>query len=184
MELQKTRFLQSVGGHYIHVKRKRKRKRKTHFWTNDHWRSISQWQTAEGADASSVLWTCAQPRIATESVSASGIWTQTGTWSAPLLLLLRCNGMTWQGWPFPVEMQIWSGIEISLWTLYGACACTWKVTTPEIISKLLCADALNETVPVIFTAPASPSSIHPSTGPETKRGDDTFFNLHRTSRLI
>lgn len=71
-------------------------------------------------------------------------------------------------------MQIWSGIEISLWTLYGACACTWKDATPEIISKLLCADSLNETAPVIFTAPASPSSIHPSTGPETN-GDDMFF---------
>lgn len=51
---------------------------------------------------------------------------QIGTWSAPLVLLLRCNGTTWRGWPFPAEMQIWSGSGISLLTLYGACVCTWE----------------------------------------------------------
>lgn len=35
MELQKTRFLQSVRGHYIHVKNKKKKK-KEKLWTNDH----------------------------------------------------------------------------------------------------------------------------------------------------
>lgn len=96
------------------------------FWTNDHLRSISQWQPGDGAHASSGLWICVRPRIVSESVNASEILTQTGTWNALLVLLLRCNGMWWQGWPFPVGMQIWIGSEISLSTLYGACVCTWK----------------------------------------------------------
>lgn len=76
MELQKTRFLQSFRGHYIHVKTKKK--------------IISGHMTVEGLSHkkgghdSSVLGTCARPRIVSESVNASEISTQTATWSALL----------------------------------------------------------------------------------------------------
>lgn len=90
-----------------------------------------------GADTfSSVLLTCARPRIGSENVNESVILMRTGTLSGmgceSVAPLPRCNGRSTVGWRFPAGMQIWSAIGISPWTLSEASACTWTHTMRQM----------------------------------------------------